>query len=169
MGFPLLQINWIKECISSPSFSVMINGFPNGFFTSNRSIRQGDPLSPYLFVLAMKFRSINCELAMTRGLIQPINRDAKVIVSHLMFVNDMLIFCHADKKSLFHVSQLLDDLSLNTGLSVTKQKSKIYFSKGCVDRNNFQSIIGFPGRSSLSNISDCHYRLIISKSEIVEP
>ena len=45
---------WIKWCISSPSFSISINGTPSNFFQSSKGLRQGDPISSYLFVIAME-------------------------------------------------------------------------------------------------------------------
>ena len=45
MGFSYRWLNWIKECLFSPTFSVMLNGSPNGFFKINRGIRQEYPLS----------------------------------------------------------------------------------------------------------------------------
>ena len=65
MGFGRKWFKWIEWCITRTSFSVLINGSPEGFFKSSRGLKQGVPLSPYLSVLGMEVFSIMIEKAVS--------------------------------------------------------------------------------------------------------
>ena len=67
MGFGENWMKWIEWCISTVKFSVLINGSPFVFFQSSRGLRQGDPLSPYLFVVAMEVFSCLLRRAISGG------------------------------------------------------------------------------------------------------
>ena len=81
-------------------FSVLINRSPVGFFSTQKGLRQGDPLSPYLFILAMEGLSQLLarakELQWIQGFQVGSNPTTTVNVSHLLYADDTLIFCGAD-------------------------------------------------------------------------
>ena len=101
MGFGAKWVHWIRWCISTASFSVTINGTPSGFFRSYRGLRQGDSVSPYLFVIVMKAFSQMIEKAVVGGFLIACRVGGRagegVEVSHLFFANDTLIFYEASQ------------------------------------------------------------------------
>ena len=79
MGFGERWIEWIKWCITTVSFSVIVNGSPIGYFKSTRGLRQGDPLSPYLFVLGMEVFSILINKAASGGFLSSFNLKVELV------------------------------------------------------------------------------------------
>ena len=110
-GFGERWCLWIKQCITTARFSVLINGVPSGFFGSSHKVRQGDPLSPFLFVLVMEAFSKMLGALSSRGLISGSlvgsSEQDRVIVSHLLFADDTLIFCGANDSQIRHIGALL--------------------------------------------------------------
>ena len=102
MGFGPKWIRWIHWCISTASFSVMFNGSPAGFFRSSRGPRQGDPLSPYLFVIGMEVLSCLLKRAVEGNFISGCrlgNREGgEMVISHLLYADDTIVFCEAKSK-----------------------------------------------------------------------
>ena len=144
LEFPPVWINWIKECIQKPMFSVLINGSPVGYFGSSRGIRKDNPISPYIFVIIMEFWTVQMDLAIASGTLQPPKREMPVVVSHLIFEDDMLIFCKANKKSFNTINSLLDSLAMNNSLTINREKRKLFLSKVCKEREKLADLIQIP-------------------------
>ena len=97
MGFGCKWIEWVKWCISTAFFSMLINGNPASFFSNTRGLRQRDPLSPYLFVLGMEVFSLLIDKVVSGGFLMGYTlrgRNGETLtLSHLLFANDTLVFC----------------------------------------------------------------------------
>ena len=89
-------------CISTAQFSVLVNGTPCGFFPSSRGLRQGDPLSPFLFIIVMEALSRLLARARDGGFISgfDVGRINHISISHLLFADDTLILYGAALEQL---------------------------------------------------------------------
>ena len=99
MGFDLHWIKLMMECISSVQYRVLLNGQPRGFIIPQWGLRQGDPLSPYLFILCIEALIPNIKKAEREKQLT----DMKVgracpSISHLLFAEDSLFFCKAQRE-----------------------------------------------------------------------
>uniref|UniRef100_A0A2N9G4U0 Reverse transcriptase domain-containing protein n=1 Tax=Fagus sylvatica TaxID=28930 RepID=A0A2N9G4U0_FAGSY len=128
-GFSEKWRTWIFFCVSTARFSVLVNGTPCGFFGSTRGIRQGDPLSPLLFVIVMEAMSRMLDREVGGGFISgfPVGSKASsfLMVSHLLFADDTLIFCEADPNQILHLDFLLTWFQAVSGLKVNLTKSEM--------------------------------------------
>ncbi|WZY73255.1 hypothetical protein YC2023_005495 [Brassica napus] len=128
IGIPQPFIDLIAQCLSTASFSVSVNGSVGGFFKSSKGIRQGDPLSPYLFVLAMECFTRLLNSRYISGSIRFHPRTQELGISHLMFADDVMIFFDGTSDSLHGIAECLDDFASWSGLQMNPQKTEIFTS-----------------------------------------
>ncbi|XP_071912424.1 uncharacterized mitochondrial protein AtMg01250-like [Coffea arabica] len=99
MGFCMLWRHWIMNCLTSVTYSFNINGQPMGYITPMRGIRQGNPLSPYLFLLCSEgFSNLLRQAIENRKLSGMRISRGGASITHLFFADDSLIFYKEDKE-----------------------------------------------------------------------
>ena len=102
LGFHEKWVALIMECVTSVSYSILVNGDPKGYVKPNRGLRQGDPLSPYLFLICAEGLSALLRKAEREKVIQGISISrGGPRVFYLFFVDDSLIFCRATETECY--------------------------------------------------------------------
>ena len=126
---PCMLIDLIMSCISSTSISILFNGGKLDSFKPTRGIRQGDPLSPYIFILCMEYLGylINRECLEKRWVPMKASRD-NVGISHLFFADDLMLFAKPNIKGAKSIKEVLQKFVLESGQAVSLEKSRVYFS-----------------------------------------
>ncbi|CAA7048424.1 unnamed protein product [Microthlaspi erraticum] len=117
---------WLKACICTTNFTVGYNGMVQGYFKGKRGLRQGDPLSPYLFVIAMNCLSLMLNKAAEEKKFTYHKGCAGSKLTHLCFADDLLIFVEGTLNSVQNVLQVLLEFQKRSGLAVSVQKSSFF-------------------------------------------
>jgi hypothetical protein len=108
MGFPSNLITIIMKCVTTVSFSILLNGVPTKSFYPKRGLRQGDPLSPYLFIICADVLSNLLIKAQEENRIKGVKvAHGAPELTHLLFADDSLIFCRANDEEVKQVSNII--------------------------------------------------------------
>lgn len=141
---------WIRQimlCVTLVSYCILTNGEPKGRIHPSRGIRQGDPLSPFLFLLC------------TEGLHGLVNKEAdqgdiwgyslsknRPHLTHLLFANDSLLFSRATMQECQKILDILETYGNCLGQQINKSKTIIFFSKSTFEetRDHIKEALGVP-------------------------
>lgn len=127
-GFPWKMINWIMSCMTSPSFTICVNGDHCGYFKGMKGLRQGDPLSPYLFTLIMEVLSLLIKQKIQKSSFFKFHwKCSKVNLTHICFADDLMIFSNGDTSSVSVIKSALEEFSRISGLKPSMEKSLVFF------------------------------------------
>ncbi|KAL9679299.1 hypothetical protein QQ045_017157 [Rhodiola kirilowii] len=125
LKFPSKFIAWMAMCVQTTSYSILINREMIDFFEGKRGLRQGDPLSPFLFTIAMECLS---------RMLQRLNRSGgfyyhpkchRIQLSHIMFADDFILFSSGRPSAVKAINEVVSNFLNCSRLSINFQKSQL--------------------------------------------
>uniref|UniRef100_A0A803QH08 Reverse transcriptase domain-containing protein n=1 Tax=Cannabis sativa TaxID=3483 RepID=A0A803QH08_CANSA len=125
--FPARFISWIMTCLKGTSYNLLMNGRIQGKFKGEKGLRQGDPMSPLIFVLIMEYLTrLLAHYSRRKGFgFHPLCKHLKL--TNLCFADDLIIFCKGNLNSVTYLNEAFLRFFQAMGLSANKAKSHIYF------------------------------------------
>ncbi|XP_028091229.1 uncharacterized protein LOC114291579 [Camellia sinensis] len=116
-----------ENCVSSVRISILVNGSPTSEFSPQRGLRQGNPFSPFLFDTVFEGLNILLVRAINLGILRGVLVGSKdVILSHLQFADDSIIFSKADWDQMVLIKRILRCFEVLSGLRINYHKSVVY-------------------------------------------
>jgi exonuclease III len=151
LGFADKWVAVIMSCIRSVQYSVLLDGVPTGYIIPSRGIRQGDPLSPYLFLMCAEGLSALLRQASTAGRLKGTQTSrGGPWVSHLFFADDSLLFGQATIADSERFMAILNLYEESSGQKINREKTAIFFSTNTppTTRSLIQEFWGSQGAAS---------------------
>ncbi|XP_025608180.1 uncharacterized protein [Arachis hypogaea] len=144
-GFSSEWVRLVMSCMKSATYRFKINGNLSTKIYPQRGLRQGDPLSPYLFILAAESFTVLMEKAMSDNLISGIKlAPSAPVITHLLFADDCIIFAGAQEEEIYQLIQILNKYTEASGQRINTEKSGLIFGNqvSIQRRVNIEEITG---------------------------
>ncbi|GKV49208.1 hypothetical protein SLEP1_g55970 [Rubroshorea leprosula] len=126
MGFNVMWRGWIQECLRSSMISVLINGSPTRQFPVGKGIRQGDPLSPFLFLIVAEGLNGLMSTAVEKELYKGVMiGNGATMVTHLQFADDTIFFGEATEDNIRVIKSIMRIFEMASGLKINFGKSQL--------------------------------------------
>ena len=117
-------------CVRSVQYAVLVNGIPTEKFTPTHGIRQGDPISPYLFLLCAEALSFLLIRAEHDGFLTGVPTSKRgPRINHQFFADDSLLFCNANTQHWHKMEKILEIYEKASGQRLNKEKTSLFFSR----------------------------------------
>nr|GEV51631.1 RNA-directed DNA polymerase, eukaryota [Tanacetum cinerariifolium] len=124
-GFGEKWQSWINYCLSSSMGSVLVNGNPTSKSHFHTGLKQGDPLSPFLFILVMESLHLSFNRVLDVGLYKGISVSNSLMISHLFYADDAIFIGKWDPSNIKTIMHILKCFYLASGLKINPQKGKL--------------------------------------------
>ncbi|XP_022847501.1 uncharacterized protein LOC111370020 [Olea europaea var. sylvestris] len=125
LNFPLRFVQWIMECVTTPTYFIALNGSMHGFFKGGKGLRQGDPLSSFLFMFCLEYFSRMIKDAKNYSEFSYYPKCGLRKITHLAFTNDLLLFAKGDAMSVEILMNCLNKFGLTLGIHLASEKLKV--------------------------------------------
>ena len=146
MGFDERLVDLIMCCVTSVSYQVLVNGQPKGKIIPKRGLRQGDPLSPFLFIMCTEamISLLNGAEGENKITGLRVSRESPRI-SHLFFADDSLFFCKADPSQCKEIIDTLETYGNASGQRLNASKSSMFFGNRVEPsrKQEIKNVLGF--------------------------
>eukprot|EP00253_Pinus_taeda_P008502 PITA_08502 len=144
-GFCDRWVNWVISMISTPNFSILLNGAPTTTFNASRGLRQGDPLSPFLFIIAAEGLGRYFKKEARERKIQGLKLwGNRTTVTHQQFVDDIMIYCKATLQEVKRIKKILEIFMESSGMEVNNDKSRTFFFNTAEPvKNHLTRVMGY--------------------------
>jgi hypothetical protein len=167
LGFADAWVRLVMNCVKSVRYSVVVNGNVVGNIIPSRGIRQGDPISPYLFILCAEAFGSLLHHAHIKGAISgvPTSKNGPKI-THLFFADDSLVLCKTNQVEWRRLLNILDTYERGSGQKINLSKTAVFFSHNtCLSKR--QEILALSGLSE-ANRYDSYLGLLtlVGKSRV---
>jgi hypothetical protein len=146
LGFGQVWREWVCLSLASANSRVLLNGDPGSSFWHARGLRQGDSLSPVLFILAIDPLKRILSMATRHGILSPI-RSCSIQCRISLYADDARIFINPVKQELTPIAAILDVFGKASGLVTNTAKSEV-FSVRCDDIDLFDILLAFPAKTT---------------------
>lgn len=133
----------VMSCITTTSVSALVEGSPTRIIKQKRGLRQGDPLSPLLFVVVIDYLSKLMAQAVHNKRMELYTSGGVIVESHLTFADNIVFFCQASYKSIRALREILDEFTTFSALQINCEKSFAIFFKRVTDRAELAAVLGF--------------------------
>ena len=129
LGFHEKWISIVMRCVSLMKYAIRVNGQPCGQIRPTRGLKQGDPLSPYLFIICAEGLSALLHCTAQRKAIRGVAASARgPRILHLFFVDDSLVFGRASVSKAMEIQRILKVYELSSGQQLNCTKTSLFFS-----------------------------------------
>ncbi|XP_022024154.1 uncharacterized protein LOC110924459 [Helianthus annuus] len=127
MGFPPKWRNWVMGILFAGRGSVLVNGSPTGEFQYKRGLRHGDPLSPFLFIIAMEALHVMMENAKENNIFHGIKLPRNgPYLTRMLYADDSIFIGEWENDNVRNLKRILRIFYLISGLKLNSRKSHLY-------------------------------------------